>query len=521
MQNFAGQSQGTDSPAWRPEYWNTYLMPLWQRVCDCYHGVHTDDLKRRYLRQQLGEHDKVYKARIETVAFENRLSPSVKSHAGLLSDFRLTEDTPESVREAQNDIDGQGNSLESALLDWDIDALLYNAAMGLVDVPIAEDGNTRQEPKPRLIPIPIKDVYAPKVSLVDGVLTISQISIRRSVSVADGAFGSKVKDRFWVYKLTDAPAGLRKSDGSEQRYVATFELWEEPDAENGPGSINEPELIQASAPIKDASGRPLDLIPIVWYSPYGDPVLFTGVDDMYNRGGTPEYMSLVDLNFEYFNKHSEINTAESRSNFVMLMMKYPGAAPETQPDMTTGGRILVLEGGATLEMLEPAGTALGSTREGQDRRLQRMDAIAQSFLTGGDVARTATEALIDSSQSRLGLRNIARRKESAVQQIFYWWERYSNPGYREGDPVGGITVSEAVLTMPASPQELQFWSGEFLNGNLTRAEYRAKLRELGAYTEDMAEAEKEAMTGGMQGLGLTNQPKPIAAVEGITNGNGI
>jgi len=141
--------------------------------------------------------------------------------------------------------------------------------------------------------------------------------------------------------------------------------------------------------------------------------------------------------------------------------------------------------------------------KGKTDALQRMDAIAQSFLTGGDVAMTATQATIEASQSRLGLRNIARRKESAVQQIFYWWERFSNPNFTEGDPIGGIVVAESVLTVPPTAQELQFWQSEFLNGSLTREQYHAKQKELGVFSDEMAELEGVA-TLGLSNLGVNN-----------------
>jgi hypothetical protein len=494
----------TDSPSWRSTYWGEYLMPLWRRVSDCYHGLHTDELKRRYLRQQMGEHDKVYESRIQTVAFENRLSPSVKSHAGLLSDYRLDEDAPQSVQDSLNNEDGQGNSLESALLDWDIDALLYNDSFALVDVPIPEGEEELRAPRsPRIVEIGIKDIYAPAVGMVQGQLVITQISIRRSVTEQDGGFGTKARDRHWVYRLVPLDTPIRRGEFL-QTMQATYEVWQEVDDEDK-ALLGDYEQIEQPRPILDATGNPLDRIPLVWYSPYGDPLLFYGVDNAHDRGGTPEYLSLVDLNLEYFNKHSEINTAESRGNFVIMKMSFPGQKPTTMPDLITGNRMAVLEGGADLTLLEPQGTALSSTRDGQDRRIQRMDAIAQSFLTGGDVAMTATQAAIEASQSRLGLRNIARRKESAVQQIFYWWERFSNPQFDPLDTVGGITVAESVLTVPPSPQELQFWQTEYTNGSLNRAQYHAKQKELGVFSEEMERLETGDDPMNM-GLGLSNTP---------------
>ena len=505
----------TDTPDWRPSYWQTYLSPLWLRLGDVYHGLHTDELKRRYLRQQLGEHDKVYEARIESVAFANKLSPAVKAHSGLLSEFVLDDDVPQTVLDARDDFDGQGNSLESVLLDWDIEALLYNGVLGLVDTPQAESSDEqRQTRRPRFIPINLRDVCAPQTMLVNGHLEISLISIRRSVSVPEGRFGYTVRNRYWVFSLKQLGTPIRLPGGAEQRYQCLYEEWEDvPRAAKGMGS----ELMQTKppSPIFDAAGRPLSRVPLVWYSPYGDPLLFAGVDNDNDRGGTPEYMPLVDFNLEFFNKHSSLNTAEDRCNYAMLVKTYPGAAPEKEPDLAGSGRVITLAGGASLNLLEPAGTAIASTREGQRDRLAAMDDMAQAFLSNGTIARTATEAEIETIQSRLGLRNIARRKESAVQSIFDLWERFSNPDWSPENPVGGITISESVLSTPPTAQELMFWQSEFLAGALNKAEYDVKRKELGVYTEEMeaVAGQGEPLVGGTLGLSAATPGQPTMGVQ--------
>jgi hypothetical protein len=487
--------ENANSPAWRPDYWQAYLVPLWQRVADIYNGLHTDDVKKQYLRPQLGEHKLVYEIRLGT-AFENRLSPAVKSHAGLLSEFELADDAPETLRQNIDNVDGQQNSLQAFLLDWDISGLLYNATLCLVDTPVAQDeSQQRRDRRPRFVHVPIKDVYAPRCVLDDGVLKIQMVSIKRCVTVDEGIFGRKDKDQYWVYWLQPLDTPINQN-GILQNYAAYFQVWEKlEDGRKGQdGSEYAP--VSEALQMRDAGGRSLDTLPIVWYSPFGDPLLFHGVDNPMDRGGTPEYMPLVDLNIEYLNKHSELNTAESRCNYAMLVKRYQGTRPEQESDMLSNGRVVILENGAELFLLESEGTAIASTREGQDRRLKQMDAISNAFLTGGEAERTATEAIIESSQSRLGLRNIARRKESAVQQMCYWWERFANPSFNPfTDTVGGIEVSESVLNMPASPEQLRFWMDAWLNGALTATEWKAKMRELGEYTEEMEAAAEQPSTG--------------------------
>jgi hypothetical protein len=474
--------------------------------------LHTKELKRRYLREQLGEHAKVYEARIESVAFDNKLSPAVKAHAGLLSEFTLDDDVPLSITDARDDFDGQGNSLESVLLDWDVEALLYNGVLGLVDTPPALNSDQQRRPRrPRFMPINLRDVCAPQTMLIDGHLEISMVSIRRSVSVPEGRFGYTMRDRYWVFSLEELPTPIRLPGGSEQRYQCLYEEWEDVPKAKGSGS----DLVQTKepTPILDAAGRPLPRVPLVWYSPYGDPLLFAGVDNDQDRGGTPEYMPLVDFNLEYFNKHSSLNTAEDRCNYAMLIKSYPGAPPENEADLAVNGRVLTVSGGATLSLLEPAGTAIASTREGQRDRVEAMEQQAQSLLSGGQPGRTATEAMIESTQARLGLRNIARRKESAVQSIFELWERFSNPDWSPETPVGGITVSESILSIPPTAQELAFWQSEFLAGALTKSEYDVKRRELGVYTEEMAAAaasEPAPLVGNALGLSAA----PIEPIQG-------
>jgi hypothetical protein len=140
-----------------------------------------------------------------------------------------------------------------------------------------------------------------------------------------------------------------------------------------------------------------------------------------------------------------------------------------------------------------------------------MDDMAQAFLSNGTIARTATEAEIETIQSRLGLRNIARRKESAVQSVFDLWERFSNPDWSPENAVGGITISESVLSTPPTAQELMFWQSEFLAGALNKAEYDVKRRELGVYTEEMeaVAGQGEPLVGGTLGLSAATSTTPV------------
>jgi hypothetical protein len=102
------------------------------------------------------------------------------------------------------------------------------------------------------------------------------------------------------------------------------------------------------------------------------------------------------------------------------------------------------------------------------------------------------------------LRNIAQRKESAVQNLFYWWERFANPQFSPGDNIGGITVSESVLSVPPSPDLLRRYDDAYLNGQLSKAEWVAKMKELGDYTQEMEEAASadDATPINLNGLGV-------------------
>lgn len=424
-----------DSPEWRPTYWQQYLVPLWERVNDIFVGLYTSDDKARYLRQQMGEHNAIYQARLEITKFEGRVSPSVKAHAGLFSRYELLPGTPKSLLENLDDVDGQGHSLKSWLLGWDIDALLRNASIAIIDIPPlapGEDPRTSDR-RPRLLQVSLWDVFAPKCRLVGNRQVIERIAIQRSRYEPDGLFGVKSVQRFEVYALL--PVEGYSMD------LATFSVWEK---QKSPHSLKEEWMeVEPVRVLQSASGSPLTELPIVWYSPYGDPALFFGIDNLRRRGGTPEYMDLVDINIEYFNKHSELIAAESRINYSIPVTTYPGAGPEDEGEFIVG-REIVLENGATMSLLEPSGTALEQTREGQRMRLARMDAIAQSFFTGGEVERTATEAIIESSQSRLGLEAIAHQKESAVQQVFKWWAIFSDPSYAPGETAGGIVINNAI-----------------------------------------------------------------------------
>jgi hypothetical protein len=169
------------------------------------------------------------------------------------------------------------------------------------------------------------------------------------------------------------------------------------------------------------------------------------------------FLGLAELNIKYFQKESELDDTESKVNTITPKRTWPEQAkvPNPPPPLPSGAnKTIEIPGGGKVELLEAEGKGLALAYGRQNNRIERMARLAQAFLQGSR-ERTATEAILESSQAKLSLRGIARRKESFIQTLFKWMARLSDPLYQEDEFVGGIKISERHLQAPLSAEEFR------------------------------------------------------------------
>jgi len=98
------------------------VWDVWQELKDCNAG---------YLPREESEPPAAYKSRVARTQFDSRFKPALKGHAGLLSEFVLSDDVAPSIAAARDNIDLRGSSIESFLSDQD-ETVLRDGGVGIL-----------------------------------------------------------------------------------------------------------------------------------------------------------------------------------------------------------------------------------------------------------------------------------------------------------------------------------------------------------------------------------------------------
>jgi hypothetical protein len=222
---------------------------------------------------------------------------------------------------------------------------------------------------------------------------------------------------------------------------------------------------------------------------------------------TPPLYSLARLNLLHYNKDSEINTAETVVNAPTVVRTYPGPAPEKTDAITLGINYGIdLPNGGQIRFLEATMSGLTLSHQRQVERQEQMSRLGQEFLSGGNRAKTATEAMLDAQQSKQELNNLAARKQSLVQEILKLWQVFADPRYTYPDDAGQLIISEEVLDPAPTAQDVAVVEGLFTSGIITRPTALSVLARTGWIEEEELERESKAQE-------LMEQQSEVAAAQ--------
>lgn len=422
------------SPSTKDKSLPSFLHPLYLDVWDdlvlvgdCWSELKNS--KSKYLPKEESEPDRAYNNRLRRSPFDSRFAPAIKGHAGLLSDFVLTNDAPQSVVDYQKNIDQQGNSLEVFFTNVDEMVLRDGGCGVLVEFPpqpTDEEGNSLIKSaadeqsfglRPYLVAIDRRDILNWDVTFKQGRPVINRVVIRENRLVPDGDFGVEQKSFYRVLK------------------PGSFEVWELKRQQDG----------KWDKILIEKGTTNLDRVPLVWYS-ISESKLFQA---------QPPFLNLARLNIEHLQKRSSLNEVLHKCNLPVPVRKgliTRGGSPDKPvPKLVIGPNSVVdipIDG--DFGFAEPTGSAIASTQSDIEKLEAAMDRVALAFLGGGEAQKTATEVMLDTAQAQATLKGLAARKRSAVEQIFDLWVAYT--GESEG---GSIEVNEKILQLPPNPQEVQ------------------------------------------------------------------
>lgn len=387
------------------------VQKIWDGLRDC---------KSEFLPKELREPPRAYAARLNRTAFDDRFSPAIESHAGLLSNFETADDVAQSFAEAQSNIDLQGNDFKTFMDRVDRAALRDGGAAILIEYQSADESirtglQERQSGRrPYFVQIDRRNILNWQIDYDNGKPRLGQVVYRSTRLVADGAFGSKFET---VYNVL---------------YPGRWEIW----------AITENQGKFQTILLESGETSLLE-IPIAWYS-------YSAIG--WFEGDLP-FLNLANLNIEHFQKRSDLNEVLHKCNLPVPVRKGVQRDPATQqlPPLAIGPNSVVDVGvDGDFRFAEPTGAAITASQADIAKLEQSMDRMALAFISGGEAQKTATEVILDSAQIQSRLNGLARRKESMADELLRLWVSYTGERYRSP-----IKIDEKIIAQPATPQDIQ------------------------------------------------------------------
>lgn len=268
--------------------------------------------------------------------------------------------------------------------------------------------------RPYLVLIDRRDILNWRTTKINGKPQLVQVTIRETRCEPDGSYGEKVAvyyrvlipGEYFVFQIIE-------TNGESQLLLV----------EQGTTSLSE--------------------IPLVYYS-VTESGLFSA---------KAPFLNLAKLNIEHFQKRSQLNEVLRKCNLPVPVRK--GLIKTVDdlkkvPALVIGpNSVLDIPADGDFYFAEPSGSAIAASKDDIKDLEAAMDRMTLDFLTSGEHQKTATEVLLDSTKTSANLKGVARRKESAIQQIFKLWVAYT--GETEG---GGIAQDEDLLSAPLTPEQV-------------------------------------------------------------------
>lgn len=376
--------------------------------------------ERAYLPRETKEPHQAWNDRIRRTTFDNRFEPAIKDYAGLLSVFSLNSNVAKSIVKNKDNIDQCGNDLWTFFHEVDQYCLRDGWCGVMVEYPvedltIASQGDLLlSDRRPYLVLIDRRDILNWRTTKINGKPKLSRVTIRETRLEPDGDYGEKEA----VYYRVLIPGEYFVFQIIEDKGEAQLLL-----VEQGTTSLTE--------------------IPLVCYS-----VTESGLS-----GAKAPFLNLAKLNIEHFQKRSQLNEVLRKCNLPVPVRK--GLINQVDdlkkvPPLVIGpNSVLDIPKDGDFYFAEPSGVAIAASKDDIKDLETAMDRMTLDFLTSGEHQKTATEVLLDSTKTSANLKGVARRKESAIQQIFKLWVTYI--GETEG---GGITQDESLLSIPLTPEQV-------------------------------------------------------------------
>lgn len=411
-------------PNYRPEWWRQCVLH-WDDALAWTGNLRDLDFKDCYLTIVPGELREERKARLQATSPEPFFKDAVKDHTSIFAQFELADDAPVSLEENKDNVDLEG----ADLWQWIQSPLKSFFRDG--GVVLGCDINRTVEPgqrRPRLLSIPLRDVYWVEYRDFDGVSVWSRVAIRRSINILDSNGQLQLRDQYWSYELDEV-----------QRCFLT--VW----TQDEHGKLIEGEAV----PFVGSDGETLSRLP------FSDKLTVMGslkldVDALIMS----PFDDVLSLNIEHYNARSEFDAVKRKTALPTPVRYWENGVPkdeELPPFFAGSGRTQDYSAGSRVEYLELQGESLPQLKDDLRDIESKIERRNNKLFHAASQNRSATEAEIENQKAKVGMPGIKMLVESAFQDVFTIWEMLANPN---PGPVGSIIIDDKVLEAPPNPQDM-------------------------------------------------------------------
>lgn len=441
----------------RPELMR--LIPSLELAYNCWHQLDTnivDDTgqmgsaRKKYLPQEAAEPRSAYQARLGRATYAPIYRDSIRAYAGLLNRFQLI-DPPKSLLQSENNIDMQGESIQSFFNRCDEKALRDGGVFVMVDMtPAASEENffDEQDKRPYLIMIDRKDVINWSTEYIGGRERLVHATIRqyRQQSIP-GTYGVQLDAVYHV---------LRPNLVETYRLEKRNREWVQ---------IKERE-VATSIPV----------VSLVWY----------GATDPHFASGDLPLNSLAELSIQHFQMRSDLQELLHKCAMPVPVRTGAKLGPDGQPiPLVLGPNTAVdldAENGK-FEFAEPSGRSL-ERHQAEIAHLELlMDRSSLNFLYGANI-KTATEASLRASQVASQIASLTRNKSSAFDTVLRLWAAY-NGELDQLTPESGIAINDSLISRPLGASEIAQLVNLFSQGILSKRTVLDELQRGGILDPDL------------------------------------
>lgn len=395
-----------------------------RRAFDAY--CYLRGVKARYLPQEPAEPPDAYQSRLNRAVYGGFFRSSIEAYAGVLSRFTLN-DPPDSFERSTGNIDLEGNSLDSFLMQADSLCLRDGAVAIQVEMPPGRPANAAEEAaqgrRPYLVLRPRAKALNWRVAITDDIETLERVTFLEMIEIEDGDYGIKLEPRYRV--ISRGQWMLLKLKRNKANDL-TVEL------------VDDGQYI-------GANGQPLPVVPVVWYP---------SEQASFGQGGMP-LRQVVEHSLEHFQMRSDLaeKTHRCAMPVPVAIGRTPPAPGEARRPLVIGPNSVVdLDQGGSFSFAEPSASSLAEQRA-QIAEIEKLIARQTLGFLYGDSGgtKTATQAGLEAAQTQAGITRLGQRKASMMQSLMAIWCAFT--GEQLSDDAG-MQMSSTIYDKPMEPQDV-------------------------------------------------------------------